>query len=395
MPSTVILAGARTPFGVFGGSLKDVPATQLGAAAIRAALARADVPGEQVDNVIMGMVVQAGAGQIPSRQASIGAGLPVTVTSETINKVCASGMRAINLGDVLIRAGEADIVVAGGMENMSRGPYLLPGARFGHRLGHGQVLDATVYDGLWCAFHDVHMGHHGERMAREFGVSREEQDAWAYRSHMRAIAAIDSGRMALETTPVAVPDGRGGVRLFDTDEAPRRDTSPEKLARLRPAFTPDGCITAGNAPGINDGAAALVLMSEERARAEGRRPLARIRSFATVSAEPPYLATVPHLASEKALAKAGLRREDIGLVEINEAFAVVTLVSMRLGQWDPEIVNVNGGAIALGHPIGASGARIVLTLALEMQRRGVQFGLASICSGGGQGEAIVLELVEE
>jgi len=395
MPSTVILAGARTPFGVFGGSLKDVPATQLGAAAIRAALARADVPGEQVDNVIMGMVVQAGAGQIPSRQASIGAGLPVTVTSETINKVCASGMRAINLGDVLIRAGEADIVVAGGMENMSRGPYLLPGARFGHRLGHGQVLDATVYDGLWCAFHDVHMGHHGERMAREFGVSREEQDAWAYRSHMRAIAAIDSGRMALETTPVAVPDGRGGVRLFDTDEAPRRDTSPEKLARLRPAFNPDGCITAGNAPGINDGAAALVLMSEERARAEGRRPLARIRSFATVSAEPPYLATVPHLASEKALAKAGLRREDIGLVEINEAFAVVTLVSMRLGQWDPEIVNVNGGAIALGHPIGASGARIVLTLALEMQQRGVQFGLASICSGGGQGEAIVLELVEE
>ncbi|MFO7311656.1 MAG: acetyl-CoA C-acetyltransferase [Bacillota bacterium] len=395
MPSTVILAGARTPFGVFGGSLKDVPATQLGAAAIRAALSRADVPGEQVDNVIMGMVVQAGAGQIPSRQASIGAGLPVTVTSETINKVCASGMRAINLGDVLIRAGEADIVVAGGMENMSRGPYLLPGARFGHRLGHGQVLDATVYDGLWCAFHDVHMGHHGERMAREFGVSREEQDAWAYRSHMRAIAAIDSGRMALETTPVAVPDGRGGVRLFDTDEAPRRDTSPEKLARLRPAFTPDGCITAGNAPGINDGAAALVLMSEERARAEGRRPLARIRSFATVSAEPPYLATVPHLAAEKALAKAGLRREDIGLVEINEAFAVVTLVSMRLGQWDPEIVNVNGGAIALGHPIGASGARIVLTLALEMQRRGVQFGLASICSGGGQGEAIVLELVEE
>lgn len=395
MPSTVILAGARTPFGVFGGSLKDVPATQLGAAAIRAALARADVPGEQVDNVIMGMVVQAGAGQIPSRQASIGAGLPVTVTSETINKVCASGMRAINLGDVLIRAGEADIVVAGGMENMSRGPYLLPGARFGHRLGHGQVLDATVYDGLWCAFHDVHMGHHGERMAREFGVSREEQDAWAYRSHMRAIAAIDSGRMALETTPVAVPDGRGGVRLFDTDEAPRRDTSPEKLARLRPAFTPDGCITAGNAPGINDGAAALVLMSEERARAEGRRPLARIRSFATVSAEPPYLATVPHLAAEKALAKAGLRREDIGLVEINEAFAVVTLVSMRLGQWDPEIVNVNGGAIALGHPIGASGARIVLTLALEMQQRGVQFGLASICSGGGQGEAIVLELVEE
>ncbi|OUN01390.1 MAG: acetyl-CoA acetyltransferase [Firmicutes bacterium ZCTH02-B6] len=394
MPSTVILAGARTPFGVLGGALKDVPAPQLGAAAIRAALSRAQVPGDQVDNVIMGMVVQAGAGQIPARQASLGAGLPVTVTSETINKVCASGMRAVNWGDVLIRAGEADVVVAGGMENMSRGPYLLPGARFGHRLGHGQMLDATVFDGLWCAFENVHMGHHGERMAREFGVSREEQDAWAYRSHVRAISAIDSGRMALEITPVEVPDGRGGVRAFDTDEAPRRDTSPEKLARLRPAFAPDGCITAGNAPGINDGAAALVLMSEARARAEGRRPLARIRSFATVSAEPPYLATVPHLAAEKALAKAGLNREDIGLVEINEAFAVVTLVSTRLGQWTPEIVNVNGGAIALGHPVGASGARIVLTLALEMQRRGVQFGLASICSGGGQGEAIVLELVE-
>ncbi len=394
MPATVILAGARTPFGTFGGSLKDVPATKLGAAAIRAALTRADVPGPQVDNVIMGMVVQAGAGQIPSRQASIGAGLPVTVTSETINKVCASGMRAVNLADLLIRAGEADVVVAGGMENMSRGPYLLPGARFGHRLGHGQVLDATVHDGLWCAFHDVHMGRHGEQMAKEFGVSREEQDAWAYRSHVRALAAIDAGRMALETTPVEVPDGRKGVRLFDTDEAPRRDTSPEKLAQLRPAFASEGCITAGNAPGINDGAAALVLMREDRARAEGRKPLVRIRSHATVSAEPPYLATVPALAAEKALAKAGLSRSDVGLVEINEAFAVVTLVSTRMGEWDPEIVNVNGGAIALGHPIGASGARIVLTLALEMQRRGVQFGVAAICSGGGQGEAVVLELAD-
>lgn len=393
MARTVIVGGARTPFGVLGGKLKDVPAATLGGIAIRAALERSSVAPGQVDNVLMGMVVQAGAGQIPSRQASMAAGLPETVTSETINKVCASGMRAVNLGDALIRSGEADVVVAGGMENMSRAPGLLPEMRFGRRLGHGTILDAVVHDGLWCAFADVHMGNHGERMAREFGVSREEQDLWALRSHQRAVAAIDAGRLAEEMVPVEVPV-RGGSELFDTDEAPRRDTSLEKLARLRPAFEENGCITAGNAPGINDGAAALVLMNEDRARAEGLRPLARVRAWATIAAEPPYLATVPALAADKALAKAGLSRSDIGLVEINEAFAVVAIVSTRLGQWDPDIVNVNGGAIALGHPIGASGARIVLTLAHEMRRRGVQFGLAAICSGGGQGEAIVLELVE-
>lgn len=393
MSYTVILGGARTPFGVLGGKLKDVPATRLGAIAIRGALERTGVGAGDVDNVIMGMVVQAGAGQIPSRQASMGAGLPETITSETINKVCASGMRAINLGDSLIRSGEADVVVAGGMESMSRGPALLPDARFGRRLGHGQVLDSVVHDGLWCAFGDVHMGNHGERMAREFQVSREEQDAWAFRSHQRALAAIDRGRMAAEIVPVDVPV-RGGTETVDTDEAPRRDTSPEKLARLRPVFDPEGCITAGNAPGINDGAAALVLMNEERARAHGLQPMVRVRSWATVAAEPPYLATVPALAADKALAKAGLTHNDVGLVEINEAFAVVAIVSARLGKWDPEIVNVNGGAIALGHPIGASGARIVLTLAHEMQNRRVQFGVAAICSGGGQGEAIVLELID-
>lgn len=390
---TVILGGARTPFGVLGGKLKDVPATELGGIAIRGALERSGVAADNVDNVVMGMVVQAGAGQIPSRQATIAAGMPETVPSETINKVCASGMRAVNVGDALIRSGEADVIVAGGMENMSRGPALLPDARFGRRLGHGRVLDSVVQDGLWCAFGDVHMGNHGERMAREFDVSREEQDAWALRSHERALAAIDAGRMAAEIVPVPVPV-RGGTELFDTDEAPRRDTSLEKLARLRPVFEESGCITAGNAPGINDGAAALVLMREERARAEGYEPLVRIRSWATVCAEPPYLATVPALAADKALAKAGLTHADIGLVEINEAFAVVAIVSTRLGQWDPDIVNVNGGAIALGHPVGASGARIVLTLAHEMKQRGVQFGLAAICSGGGQGEAIVLELVD-
>lgn len=393
MTHTVILGGARTPFGVLGGSLKEKSATELGAVAIRGALARSGVAPTDVDNVLMGMVVQAGAGQIPSRQASLGAGLPETVTSETINKVCASGMRAVNLGDALIRSGEAEVVVAGGMESMSRGPALLPDARFGRRLGHGQVLDSVVHDGLWCAFGDVHMGNHGERMAKEFAVSREEQDAWAFRSHQRALAAIDGGRLAEEIAPVEVPV-RGGTEVVDTDEAPRRDTSPEKLARLWPVFDPEGCITAGNAPGINDGAAALVLMQEERARAHGYKPMVRIRSWATVAAEPPYLATVPALAADKALAKVGLSHADIGLVEINEAFAVVAIVSARLGKWSPDIVNVNGGAIALGHPIGASGARIVLTLAYEMQKRGVQFGLAAICSGGGQGEAIVLELVD-
>lgn len=393
MTHTVILGGARTPFGVLGGSLKEKSATELGAVAIRSALARSGVAPTDVDNVLMGMVVQAGAGQIPSRQASLGAGLPETVTSETINKVCASGMRAVNLGDALIRSGEAEVVVAGGMESMSRGPALLPDARFGRRLGHGQVLDSVVHDGLWCAFGDVHMGNHGERMAKEFAVSREEQDAWAFRSHQRALAAIDGGRLAEEIAPVEVPV-RGGTEVVDTDEAPRRDTSPEKLARLWPVFDPEGCITAGNAPGINDGAAALVLMQEERARAHGYKPMVRIRSWATVAAEPPYLATVPALAADKALAKVGLSHADIGLVEINEAFAVVAIVSTRLGKWSPDIVNVNGGAIALGHPIGASGARIVLTLAYEMQKRGVQFGLAAICSGGGQGEAIVLELVD-
>lgn len=394
MTTTVIIGGARTPFGVLGGPLKDVAATQLGATALRGALAKTEVDAADVDNAIMGMVVQAGAGQIPSRQATMAAGLPETVPSETINKVCASGMRAVNMGDTLIRAGEAEVVLAGGMENMSRAPFVLPDARFGRRLGHGRVLDAAVHDGLWCAFGDVHMGNHGEQMAAEFDVSRAEQDAWAYESHRRALAAMDAGFFAEEIVPVEIPSRRGEPELFDTDAAPRRDTSPEALARLRPVFDEHGSITAGNAPGINDGAAALVLMNEARAKAAGHKGLARIRAWATVAAEPPYLATVPALAIDAALAKAGIGHEDVGLVEINEAFAAVAIVSTRMGKWDPDIVNVNGGAIALGHPIGASGARIVLTLALEMRRRGVQFGVAGICSGGGQGEAIVLELTE-
>ena len=388
----VIVSAARTPFGKLGGAFKDVPAVELGAWAIKAAVERAGVDGKDVDDVIMGMVVQAGAGQIPSRQAAIRAGLPVTVPSETINKVCASSLRAANWASVLIRAGEADIVVAGGMESMSQGPYLVPQGRYGYRLGDGQFLDATVHDGLWCPFYDVHMGVHGGKVAKEFGLTRQEQDAWAYRSHVRAAAAQDAGRFADEIIPVAVPAGRGKTVTVTLDESVRRDTSLEKMAALPPVFGADLDITAGNAPGLNDGASALVIMSRERAKALGLKPLASIVSIGAVSQEPPYLATVPALSAQQALKKAGLSVKDIGLVEINEAFAAVAITSTRMLGVDEEIVNVNGGAVALGHPIGASGARILMTLVFEMRRRGVEYGVAAICSGGGQGEATVVRL---
>jgi len=388
---TVIVAAARTPFGSFGGVFKELSAVDLGAAAIAAAVRRADLKGEQVDYVFMGMVVGAGAGQVPSRQATLKAGLPVEVPSETINKVCASSLRAVNLADSLIRAGELDVVVAGGMESMSQGPYLVPQARWGYRLGHGKLLDATVHDGLWCPVRDVHMGVHGDTMAREFGVSREEQDAWAYHSHRRALAAMAEGRFQEELTAVEVPQRKGPPLSVTTDEPPRPDTSPEKLAALRPAFSADGTITAGNAPGLNDGAAALVLMSRERAEKLGMSPLASIVSKGAVSAEAPYLATVPWLSAKKALETVGLGPKDVDLVEINEAFAVVALVSARLGGWPHDMVNVDGGAVALGHPIGASGARILMHLVFELRRRGGSLGVACICSGGGQGEATVVK----
>ncbi len=387
---TVIVAAARTPFGSFGGVLKDAPAVELGGIAIRAALGRAGLGGEQVDYALMGMVVAAGAGQVPSRQATLKAGLPVTVPSDTINKVCASSLRAVNLASGLIRTGEIDIAVAGGMENMSQGPYLLPGGRWGHRLGHGKVLDATVHDGLWCPVRDVHMGCHGDAMAREFKVRREDQDAWAYHSHRRALAAMSEGRFEEEIVPVELPQKKGPPVVVKADEPPRPDTSLEKLAALRPAFSPDGTITAGNAPGINDGAAALILMSRARAEAMGIRPLASIVATGAVSADAPYLATVPWLSAEQALERAGLTPADMALVEINEAFAVVALVSARLGGWGEERVNVDGGAVALGHPIGASGARILMHLVFELRRRGEALGVACICSGGGQGEATVI-----
>ena len=392
MQETVVVSACRTPFGAFGGALRDVPAVQLGAVAIRAALERAEVDPETVDNVMMGMVVAAGAGQVPARQAAIIAGLPVSVPAETINKVCASSLRAVNLADMMIRSNEAEVIVAGGMENMSQGPYLLRKGRFGYRLGHGEVVDSTVHDGLWCPVTDVHMGNHGNTMAREHKLSREEQDVWALRSHQRAIKAIDEGVFTSEVVPVNVPQRKGDALPFLTDECPRRDTSLDVLAKLKPAFGREGTITAGNAPSINDGAAALVLMSRKRAEALGLPVLATIVSHGMVSGEAHELGTVPALSGRRALEKAGMSWSDMDLVEINEAFAAVTLTSIKMEGLDEERVNVNGGAIALGHPIGASGGRILTTLIYELRRRGLIYGLAAICSGGGQGEATLIRV---
>ncbi len=392
MQETVVVSACRTPFGAFGGALRDVSAVQLGGVAIRAALQRSEVDPETVDNVIMGMVVAAGAGQVPARQAALAAGLPVSVPAETLNKVCASSLRAVNVADVMIRSGEAEVVVAGGMENMSQGPYILRKGRFGYRLGHDQVVDATVHDGLWCPVVDVHMGNHGNTMAREHGLTREEQDRWALRSHQRAIKAIDDGIFTSEVVPVEVPQRKGEPLPFLTDECPRRDTSLDVLAKIRPAFGRDGTITAGNAPGINDGAAALVLMSRQRAQALGLPILASIVSQGMVSREAHELGTVPALSGRRALGKAGMSWSDMDLIEINEAFAAVTLTSITMERLDEERVNVNGGAIALGHPIGASGGRILTTLIHELRRRGLQHGLATICSGGGQGEATLIRI---
>lgn len=392
MSRSVIVSAARTPFGKFGGALSPLSAVDLGAAVIREVLQRAEIGGEEVDEVIMGMVLQGGAGQIPSRQAAVKAGLPWGVETETINKVCASGLRSITLADQIIRAGDAHTIVAGGMESMSNAPYALPKARNGLRMGNGELVDLMVYDGLTCAFHHVHMAVHGSNVAAEYQISREEQDRWALRSHERAIAAIESGKFAEEILPVSVPQRKGDPVLIDTDECPRRDTSLEKLASLPPVFTKEGTITAGNAPGVNDGAGAVVVMSEEKAKELGKRPLATIIGHAAVGAEAPYIATTPALAIQKLLKKTGFTLDQIDLFEVNEAFAAVTLTSGKLVGWDPEKVNVNGGAIALGHPIGASGARIVMTLIYELRRRGGGYGIAAICSGAAQGDAILVKV---
>lgn len=391
---TVIVEGARTAFGKFGGALSDFSASDLGGIAIKAALEKAQIAPEQVDEVIMGTVLQAGQGQIPSRQAAIKAGIPWSVKTETINKVCASGMRSVTLANQLIRLGEEEVIVAGGMESMSNAPYFVPKGRWGLRMGDASLVDGLIYDGLSCSFHPkkVHMGVYGDSTASHFGLSREQQDAWSVRSHERAVAAIEEGKFEGEIAPVHIAKKKGEPVLFASDESPRKDTSLEVLAKLRSAFNADGTITAGNAPGINDGACALVLMNEERALKEGKTPLAYIVGHAEVGIEPENFPQTPGIVIKKLLEKTGKTLEEVDLIEINEAFAAVALVSNQIAGLDPEKVNVNGGAVALGHPIGASGARIILTLAYELKRRGGGLGIAAICSGGGQGDAVLIEV---
>lgn len=392
MRKTVIVSAARTPFGKFGGALSSFTASQLGGIAVKEALNRAGVAPEEVDEVILGNVLQGGQGQIPSRQAAREAGIPWHVKTETINKVCASGLRSVTLADQIIRAGDEEMIVAGGMESMSNAPYLLPKARWGLRMGHTEVQDAMVHDGLTCSFTGVHMGTYGNETAKELSISREEQDKWALRSHERAIQAIESGKLQEEIVPVEVRGRKGESTLVEVDEAPRKDTSLERLSQLKPVFNHDGTITAGNAPGVNDGAAAFVLMSEERAKKEGKTPLATILAHTAIAVEAKDFPKTPGLVINELLRKTGKKVEDIDLFEINEAFAAVALASRQLAGLDPEKINVNGGAVALGHPIGASGARILMTLIYELKRRGGGLGVASICSGGGQGDAILVQV---
>jgi acetyl-CoA C-acetyltransferase len=380
---SVIVSAVRTPFGKLGGSLADKQATELGSIVIREALDRAGVGNDEVEYVIMGQVLQGGAGQAPARQASIGAGLPIEVGSDTINKVCASSIRAVEMADQMIRSGDHQVIVAGGMESMSNAPYVLKKARFGYRLGDGTLIDLMIHDGLTSTFDNRHMVEQASFVSRELGISREDQDRWALRSHERAVKASDEGKFREEIVPV------GG---FSVDEGPRRDTSYEKLARLKPVFDPEGTTTAGNAPGVNDGAAALVVTSEEFARKRGLEVLATIVAQAYVADDFAYLARTPAKAGEKALAKAGKKISDVERVELNEAFSSVVLNSAKMLDADPEVVNVNGGAVALGHPIGASGGRILSTMIYELRRNGGGLGLAAICSGGGQGDALLLEV---
>lgn len=392
MTKTVIIDGARTPIGKFGGSLSSLKATELGGIAMKEALRRAGVKPEDVDEVIFGNVLQAGQGQIPSRQAAREAGIPWDVKTETINKVCASGLRSVTLGDQIIRLGEEEIILAGGMESMSNAPYAVFKARFGARMGDTPMVDLMIHDGLSCSFTGVHMGTYGNTTADELELSREDQDTWAVRSHERAVAAIANGTISEEIVAVEVPQRKGNPLIIDTDEAPRHDTTKDVLAKLRPAFGKDGTITAGNAPGVNDGAAALVLMSKERAEKEGKNVLATIIAHAEVAVEAERFPQTPGLVINELLKKTGKSVEDIDLFEINEAFAAVALASNKIAGVDPKKVNVNGGAVAFGHPIGASGARIILTLAYELKRRGGGIGIAAICSGSGQGDAIMIEV---
>lgn len=390
----VVIAGAaRTAIGRFGGTLSQIPAPELGGVAIRAAVERAGIDPATVDEVLMGQVLQAGVGQAPARQAAIKAGLPDSVGASTINKVCGSGLKSITLGAAMIIAGDADVIVAGGMENMNLGPYLLKQARTGYRLGNAELIDSTVQDGLWCPFEDWHMGNAAEFIAAEFDVSREEQDAFALESHRRAIRAIDECRFQDEIAPVTVPLRKGESLVFDVDETPRRDTSAEALARLRPVFDANGTVTAGNAPGITDGAAAVVIMDRATAEAQGIQPLARIRAYAQAAVHPKWIFRAPVPAIRNLMEKEGTRIDDYDLIEVNEAFAAQVVANGKELAWDWDCLNVHGGAIALGHPIGASGTRIVVTLLSALQQRGVRTGLAAACLGGGEAVAVSVELL--
>ncbi|MBN8234966.1 acetyl-CoA C-acetyltransferase [Halobacillus kuroshimensis] len=395
MRKTVIVDGARTPFGKFGGALAPLTAAQLGGIAIKAALKKAKVHAEDVNEVIMGSVLQGGQGQLPSRQAAREAGIPWDVKTETVNKVCASGMRSVTMGDQFIRLGEEEIIVAGGMESMSNAPYFMPKARWGLRMGDASVKDMMVHDGLTCSFENVHMGNYGNRTAEQYELTRQAQDEWAYRSHQRAVQATEDGKLGEEITSVEIPQRKGDPVVVDQDEAPRKSTTIEALSKLRPVFDQTGTITAGNAPGVNDGACAMVLMSEEKAEETGASVLAAILAHDEIAVEAQDFPQTPGLVINKLLKKSGKTIDEIDLFEVNEAFAAVSLASGKIAGLDPEKVNVNGGAVALGHPIGASGARILLTLAYELKRRGGGTGIAAICSGGGQGDAVLIEVPKQ
>jgi acetyl-CoA C-acetyltransferase len=388
--NAVIVSAVRTPVGSFGGYFKDVSATELGVHAVKAALERANIAPEDVDEVVLGCVLQAGLGQNPARQAAIGAGIPKEVPSTTINMLCGSGLKSVAIASQMIRAGDVEVVVAGGMENMSRAPYLMPAGRFGARMGDAKLIDSMIHDGLWDAFNDIHMGITAENLADQYGIAREEQDEFAARSQQKAEEALETGVFKDEIVPIEVP-AKGGPKLVENDEHPRPGTTAEALAKLRAAFRKDGgTVTAGNASGVNDGAAAIVVMSERVARERGLETFGTVESYASVGVEPKIMGIGPVPAVRKALQRAGLELTDIDLVELNEAFAAQSLAVLRELEIEPERINVHGGAIALGHPIGASGGRILVTLLHEMRRRNAGRGLATLCVGGGQGQAAII-----
>lgn len=393
----VIVSAARTAIGSFGGTLSTIPAPELGAVAIRAAIERAGIDPGLIDEVFMGSVVPAGLGQAPARQAAIRAGIPAYVGAVTVNKVCGSGLKTAMLAAGLIKAGDGDIYVAGGMENMNLAPYLLLQGRTGYRLGHGQLLDACVHDGLWCPFEDQHMGLAAEWIAQEYGVSREEQDQFALESHQKAVAAAEAGRFEAEIVPIEIPQRKGPPLVFAADENPRKDSSLEKLARLKPVFKKDGTVTAGNASAITDGAAAVMVMSEAKAEALGVQAMARITGYAYGAVEPLRIFTAPVFAFRKLLERTGTSLADYDLIELNEAFAAQCLGDGKIlaGEgWDWQKVNVNGGAIALGHPIGCSGTRVLVTLLYALRQRGLRTGLAGLCLGGGEAVAMSVEMLD-